>query len=71
MKARRETDINSMVASFGNPMSKRAMEFTMRMDDSLDAIVSAFTVDGTVIQADAANIVQINNSIKLALQRPN
>ena len=56
IKARREANINSTAASFGNPMSKRAVEFSMRMDDSLDAVVSAFTVDGTIIQADAANL---------------
>ena len=68
MKARREADINSTVASFGNPMSKRAVEFSMRMDDSLDDMVNAFTVGWAVIQAGAANLPQVNSAIQLALQ---
>ena len=68
IKARREADINSTVASFANPMSKRAVAFSMRMDNSLDEVISAFTVAGDIIQADAANLLQINSAIKLALQ---
>ena len=63
-KACRESDINSTVVSFANPMSKRAVEFSLRMDD----VVSAFTVDGAVIQADAANLPQVNSAIQLAMQ---
>ena len=40
----------------------------MRMDDSLDALTNAFTVDGSLIQAEAANIPVINQAIKLAMQ---
>ena len=67
-KARREAEITSTVAGFGNPMSMRAVEFTLRMDDSFDDVANAFTVDGAVMQADANNLPQVNSAIKLALQ---
>ena len=67
-KARREAEITSTVAGFGNPMSKRSVEFTMRLDDSLDDISAAFSVDGAVLQADATNLPQVNNAIQLVLQ---
>ena len=68
IKARREADINSTVASFANPMSKRAVEFSMLMDNYLDEVISAVTVDGDTIQAGAANLLQVNSAIRLALQ---
>ena len=64
-KARREAEITSTVAGFGNPM--RSVEFTMRLDDSLDDITAAFSVDGAVLQADASNLPQVNNAIGLCL----
>ena len=49
-------------------MSKRSVEFTMRLDDSLDDISAAFSVEGAVLQADASNLPQVNNAIQLVMQ---
>ena len=67
-KARREAEITSTVASFTNPMSKRSVEFTMRLDDSLDDISAALSMEGVALTADAANLPQVNNAIQLVLQ---
>ena len=67
-KACREAEITSTVAGFANPMSKRAVEFTLRLDDSLDDVASALSVDGVALQADVNNLPQVNNAIKLVLQ---
>ena len=67
-KARREAKITSTVAGFSNPMSKRSVEFTMRLDDSLDDISTVFSVEGAVLQADASNLPQVNSAIQLVMQ---
>jgi len=67
-KARREADITATVNGFSNPMSKRAVEFTLRLDDSLDDVVQALSVDGVPLQAAPDNLLQVNAAIQLVLQ---
>ena len=67
-KARREAEITTTVNGFSNPMSKRAVEFTLRLDDSLDDVVQALSVDGVPLQAAPDNLLQVNAAIQLVLQ---
>ena len=49
-------------------MSKRAVEFTLRLDDSLDDVAAALSVDGLPLKAGPDNLLQVNAAIQLVLQ---
>ena len=67
-KARREAEITATVNGFSNPMSKRAVEFTLRLDDSLDDVAAALSVGDVPLQASPDNLLQVNAAIQLVLQ---
>ena len=67
LSSKKELDIQRQVSMFTNPMSKRAVEGLLRMDDAVDRICKILTVGGAVVIATATNFTHVNTIIKLVL----
>jgi hypothetical protein len=67
LKSKRERDIDVEVGLYSNPMSKRSVEYDMRLSDSVENIVSVMVYDNTVVQVTLHNFAEINQIFALIL----
>ena len=67
LKAKRERDISEQVTLYSNPISKRVVEHSMRMQDHLMDLVYCVTFGVQVLVATPNNLPQVNLAFSLVL----
>jgi hypothetical protein len=58
LQAKREQDIGVQVSLYSNPISKRAVEHNMGLQDIITDLVEAITFNGQVVQASPTTFLE-------------